>query len=380
MPPRERRPQRKAPAGRPLRTAIFLSVVLVVAVAARVATSGGAERSGALDRVLDGVFQDLGVDRARLTAQTVPGDTGPPVSEVDVALPEGGTYARLNAEVSRAVEAAGGTVLEAVETGPSPEEPDGLDIQLGRGHEVTHRLRVRPEPPRDKGTTSDAPRVALVFDDLGYTVNGMAAELLALDAPITFAVLPGLAHSEDFAALAREHGHDVILHLPMEPIDRAAHDPGRDALDPRLPREENLRRLRTQLDGLSSYEGISNHMGSRATAEASLMDLVLGELRRRDPSLYMLDSRTTPYSVVPQRAVFAGVPHAANNIFLDGSDENGVAAGIQARCVASIAKRRGQAIAIGHVRRDTIDAVKGALEGWRRDGIELVPLKDLMHR
>jgi len=166
----------------------------------------------------------------------------------------------------------------------------------------------------------------------------------------------------------------------MEPIDRARHDPGRHALDPRLPREENLRRLRGHLDALSAYDGISNHMGSRATAEASLMDLVLDELRRRDPSLFMLDSRTTPYSVVPQRAVFAGVPCAANNIFLDASDEDGTVAGIQARRVATIAKRRGQAIAIGHVRRDTIDAVKASLESWRRDGIELVPLKDLMHR
>lgn len=379
MPPRERKPRRHVSAGRALRTAALLSVLVVAALAARVATSGGAERAGALDRVLDQVFQDLGVDRARLTAQTVGGDEGAPVAEVDVALPEGGTYARINAEVSRAVEAAGGTVLDAVETGRIPEEPDGLDIQLGRGREVTHRLRVRPEPPRSKGD-SGAPRVALVFDDLGYTVNGMAAELLELDAPITFAVLPGLAHSENFAALARERGHDVILHLPMEPIDRARHDPGRDALDPRLPREENLRRLRGQLDALSSYDGISNHMGSRATSDASLMDLVLGELRRRDSSLFMLDSRTTPYSVVPQRAVFAGVPYASNNIFLDASDEDGTVAGIQARRVASIAKRRGRAIAIGHVRRDTIDAVKASIEEWRRDGIELVPLKDLMHR
>ena len=121
-------------------------------------------------------------------------------------------------------------------------------------------------------------------------------------------------------------------------------------------------------------------MGSRATAEASLMDLVVQEIRGRGDGLFILDSRTTPYSVVPQRARRAGVPHAANNLFLDASDEYGSVASIQARRVASIAKRRGSAIAIGHVRRDTIDAVKGSLESWRREGIRLVPLADLMHR
>lgn len=380
-------PRRKVSRPRPLatvpriRVGVFLAVLLIVAVAARVALSGGDERTSTLDRVLDQVFLDRGVDRAELSARTVQDDPqGAAVSEVRVPLPEGDTYARWNASLTQAVEAAGGTVLDAVETGRDPEQPDGLEIQLGRGHEITHRVTVRPEGRPFDLETDGAPRIALVFDDLGYTLSGMAGELLELEGPVTFAVLPGLAHSEDFAEAARAHGHEVILHVPMEPLDRERHDPGALALDPSLPREENRGRLRHQLDALSSYAGISNHMGSRATSETGLMDLVMQEVHRHDSSLFVLDSRTTPYSVVGERARHAGVRHAENNLFLDGSDEYGTVAGIQAERVAEIAKRHGQAIAIGHVRRETVDAVRGAVAGWKRDGIRLVPLSDLMHR
>lgn len=366
---------------RRIRVAVFLPALLIVAVAARVALSGGDERTSTLDRVLDQVFLDRGVDRADLTARTVPGnpDEGT-VSEVRVPLPEGDTYARWNASLTQAVEAAGGSVLDAVETGRDPEQPDGLEIQLGRNHEITHRVTVRPEEKRHGPEVDGAPRVALVFDDLGYTLGGMAGELLELEGPVTFAVLPGLSHSDDFAEAARARGHEVILHVPMEPLDRERHDPGELALDPSLPREENRRRLRHQLAALSSYAGVSNHMGSRATAEPGLMDLVMQEVRGHDPALFVLDSRTTPYSVVGDRARLAGVRHAENNLFLDGSDEYGTVAGIQAERVATIARRRGQAIAIGHVRHETVDAVRDALASWKRDGIRLVPLSDLMHR
>jgi len=381
MPPRK--PDRSRTLSRPrwTRIAALLALVLTGAVASGVALSRDDERSRALDRVLDQMFLDRGVDRADLSARTVDAEPdGGPVAEVQVPLPEGETWARWNAGLTRAVEEAGGTVLDAVETGPDPERPDGLEIRLGRGHEVTHHVTVRREDAPFAPEKSGAPRVALVFDDLGYTTGGMARELLEIEGPLTFAVLPGLAHSEDFARLARERGHEVILHVPMEPLDPDRHDPGSFALDPGLPLDENRRRLRRQLGALSSYDGVSNHMGSRATAEPGLMDLVMEEVRGHDSSLFVLDSRTTPYSVVADRARRAGVRHAENNLFLDGSDEYGTIAGIQAARVASIARRRGQAIAIGHVRRDTVDAVRDAVDDWKREGIRLVPLSDLMHR
>jgi polysaccharide deacetylase 2 family uncharacterized protein YibQ len=268
-------------------------------------------------------------------------------------------------------------VLEAVERGPDPDRPSALEMKLGTDEQVTHRvpLRGRKQPVEASRTT----RIALVFDDLGYTTGGMARELLDLPAKVTFAVLPGLRASRAFAESASARGHEVILHLPLEPRDLAHHDPGHDALFVDLGPEENRRRLADLLDGLPAYTGISNHMGSRFSSDSGSVAWLLGEVRRRDRSLFFLDSKTTPYSVIPDRAREVGVPCLSNNLFLDGVDPDLVQPAVQTRRLRRIADRRGQAIGIGHVRRETVDAVRAAIPHWEAEGIRLVGLSDLMH-
>lgn len=222
------------------------------------------------------------------------------------------------------------------------------------------------------------PQIAIVFDDLGYSTRGMAGEILDLPARITFAVLPDLRYSEAFAESALARGHEVILHVPMEPLDTGRHDPGDDALFVELAPAENLRRLRRHFGALPYFTGVSNHMGSRATADPAVMETVLREVRDRDHCLYFLDSSTTPHSVAGESARVLGVPCLRNNLFLDGGGS--VAAVGQTRLLADIALERGHAIAIGHVRRDTLDAVRAAIPLWRAAGIRLVALSDLMHR
>ena len=251
---------------------------------------------------------------------------------------------------------------------------------VGAREEVTPRVLLERERPFGGVAADEPPRIALVFDDLGYATDGLAAQLLALDAPLTFAVLPDLPKSDEFADAARARGHEVLLHLAMEPLDLAGHDPGRSALFASLPSEENARRLGTQLGGLRRYDGVSNHMGSRATASPEVVDLVLAEMKRRDRSLFFLDSRTTPFSVVPERARRAGVPVLCNNLFLDGGDEEPALPAVQTERLESIARRRGQAIGIGHVRPATVAAVREAVERWRAEGFRLVRLSDLKQR
>jgi polysaccharide deacetylase 2 family uncharacterized protein YibQ len=269
--------------------------------------------------------------------------------------------------------------VDTIERHPSTERPAALELYVGTRQQVTHRVLLEPERPFGEVAADEPTRIALVFDDLGYSTDGLAAQLLALDAPLTFAVLPGLEKSDEFADAARAHGHEVLLHLPMEPIDPARHDPGRCALFASLAPEENARRLRVQLDGLRRYDGVSNHMGSRATATPEVVDLVLAEMKRRDPSLFFLDSRTTPFSVVPERAP-RGRAVFRNDLFLDGGDEEAALPAVQTERLESIARRRGHAIGIGHVRPATVAAVRAAVERWRAEGIRLVPLSDLRQR
>ena len=348
---------------------VLLSIAFAGTLAARSTGAGSTAPSDQVQRALDTVSSAQGVGGQSVAARKrVP-------LEPAVELPERASYVGVDAALAQTV--AGGRVLDVVEKGTFPDRPDALERSLGAADAVTpHVMPQRGRP--FASASSSAPRIALVFDDLGYTTDGLARELLDLDVPLTFAVLPDLPHTDDFVRAARAHGHEVILHLPMEPVDEASHDPGRNAIRVEATPAENRRRLAACLDGVPHYVGISNHMGSRATASTAVMDLVLAQVRARGRGLFFLDSATTPFSVVPERAHAAGVRVVSNNLFLDGSDEAGTLATVQTERLESVARRHGQAIGIGHVREATVAAVEDAVGRWQADGIRLVHVSELV--
>lgn len=374
MPLRMHLPDRRAL--RPF-AGVLLGIAFAGALGARSWGAGGPESAADVQEALDEVFSARGVDRAGVIARAHgAADGAPGPLEITVELPERATYAGLNADIVQAVETRGGRVLDVVEHGTFPDRPEAVEMVLGTPDEVTHRVTLRQERPF-AGTPSRTPRIALVFDDLGYTTEGLVRELLDLGVPLTFAVLPGLPHTADFVRAARARGHEIILHLPMEPVDGEHHDPGRGALRVDLPDAENRRRLAAAMDGLPDYVGISNHMGSRATADAGLMDLVLDQIRTRRRGIFFLDSKTTPLSVVPERGRLAGVRVVSNNLFLDGTDESDVVPAVQTGRLEDIARRRGRALGIGHVRPQTVAAVREAVREWEAGGIRLVRVSEL---
>ncbi len=349
---------------------VLAAIAAGVALGARAPAVPGTADAAPVTAALDAALRAQGVERAAVTEEP-----GAP-AEWTVALPPRATYAGMNAAIAEELEARGGRVVDAVERGTFPDRPEALEMVLGTADAVTHRVTLRADGPfrESAAPPAGAPCIALVFDDLGYTTHGLARELLELDGPLTFSVLPGLPHSADFARAARARGHEVILHLPMEPEDARRHDPGADAILVDLPPAELRGRMARNLAGVPGYVGVSNHMGSRATADADVMDLVLREIRARGRGVFFLDSRTTPASVVTSRARAAGVPTVANDLFLDGAEEAEVVPSVQTGQLEAIALRRGRAVGIGHVREETVAAVQAALPRWRALGIRLVPV------
>lgn len=56
----------------------------------------------------------------------------------------------------------------------------------------------------------------MIIDDLGNRMDG-TDEILDLPVKLTVAVMPFLETTQEDARRAHERGHDVIVHLPMEP-------------------------------------------------------------------------------------------------------------------------------------------------------------------
>ena len=169
---------------------------------------------------------------------------------------------------------------------------------------------------------------------------------------------------------AREAGHELLVHVSMQPSDPTI-DPGPNALTVDLDAPEILRRLRWALNRFEGYVGINNHMGSRFTADARGMDVVLAELQSR--GLLFLDSFTSGGSVGFERARSQRVPAAIRHVFLD-NDRSTAAIEDAFREVERVARSGGLAIAIGHPYPETLAALEDWLPTLQDAGFGQVPV------
>ncbi|MBO9596295.1 MAG: divergent polysaccharide deacetylase family protein, partial [Cohnella sp.] len=157
-------------------------------------------------------------------------------------------------------------------------------------------------------------QIAIVIDDLGNAMKG-TEQMLDLPVKITVAVMPFLPTTKKDAEAAFRKGHDVIVHMPMEPKRGKRSWLGPGAIMTDLPDEEIRKRVEAAIDNVPHAIGMNNHMGSKATSDERVMRIVLQVCKER--GIFFLDSRTSYRTVVPKVAAELGVQTLHNNVFLD---------------------------------------------------------------
>ncbi len=211
--------------------------------------------------------------------------------------------------------------------------------------------------------------IAIVLDDVG-AAPGDVAGAVALPAAITLSIMTYAPNAARVADAARKAGHEIMVHVPMEPINRDA-DPGKNALLVNLSSDEIQQRLDWDLAQFQGYVGINNHMGSRFTQNAAGMQVVLEALKAR--GLLFLDSRTIASSVGDTLAGQLGVTHLKRDVFLDDVIDEADIRHELARAEA-VARKQGFAIAIGHPHPDTVEALRQWIPEAKARGFVLVPI------
>ncbi|PGT87845.1 MULTISPECIES: divergent polysaccharide deacetylase family protein [Bacillaceae] len=188
-------------------------------------------------------------------------------------------------------------------------------------------------------------QVAIVIDDLGNGMKG-TEQILSLPIQLTVAVMPFLPTTKKDANLAHEKGHEVIVHLPMEPLHGKKSWLGPGAITTDLSNKEIRKRVNDAIDDVPHAVGMNNHMGSKATADARVMKIILEVCKER--GLYYLDSKTTGKSVVETIAKQLEVPYLENELFFD---EQYTTSHItkQANLLMNRIEKDNEIIAIGHV-------------------------------
>jgi polysaccharide deacetylase 2 family uncharacterized protein YibQ len=213
------------------------------------------------------------------------------------------------------------------------------------------------------------PMIAIVIDDLGID-QARTKRAIELPAPLTLAFIPYGYNLRSLAGAGHAAGHELIVHVNMEPTDRGV-DPGPHALLTSLPVAELRRRVDWALGQFDGFVGINNHMGSRFTEWPDGMEVVLQALQAR--GLLFLDSLTSTNSVGAALARAHDMPYAVRDIFLD-HDQAADSVAEQLAETERVARRNGQAIAIGHPHDVTLKALREWLPKAKAAGFQLVPL------
>jgi len=239
-----------------------------------------------------------------------------------------------------------------------------------RASQATPPWLANAEPLVPAGGT---PVVAIVIDDLGLD-HARSERALAFPGAVTLAFMTYAEGLSRWAAAARAGRHELLVHVPMQPLSPQA-DPGPNALTTSLSEAEIRQRLRWGLGRLDGYVGANNHMGSRFTENAAGMGVVMDELKAR--GLLFLDSRTTAASACAPLAAARDLPFAARNVFLD-NEPSVPAVTRQIVALEDVARRHGSAIGIGHPHDGTLTALAEWLPTATTRGVLVVPLTSAM--
>ena len=228
---------------------------------------------------------------------------------------------------------------------------------------------ARPFDAKDK-----RPRIAVVVGGLNVSVSNTKLALARLPGPITLAFAPFASDAQASVDAARGAGHEVLLEVPMEPLDFPESDPGAHALMVAASGDENIRRLNWSLSRFTGYIGITNLLGARFMSQQSTIEPVLKETARR--GLIFFDDGTSRSSLALTAARHAGASIATGILVLDDV-QNRESVDKKLAELETEARRSGSAIGVASAFPVSIARIATWAEAAETRGFALVPISAL---
>lgn len=220
------------------------------------------------------------------------------------------------------------------------------------------------------------PLIAVVVDDMGINQK-RTLDIISLKAPLTSSFLTYGKNLGALAEQAKEAGHEIMIHTPMEPKVDASLAP--DTLKTDMSKEEIENAFLQMLQKFEAIEvkGINNHMGSKFTEDKERLGYIIDILKLQN--MFFLDSKTTSLSKGKELALDKEVDFASRDIFLD-NENNYDYIFSQLLKAEKIAFNKGYAIAICHPKSNTYPALKDWIETLKDKEIKLVHVSQIVQK
>ncbi|MCC6887471.1 MAG: divergent polysaccharide deacetylase family protein [Hyphomicrobiales bacterium] len=292
-----------------------------------------------------------------------------------------------NTKTVTIIDGTSGTRREVVIPGTPDSPPASAEQRLSESSRHGPLPRIAPDGTRPSEAfarpvnvpagRANAPRIALVVAGLGISATATADALRKLPGPVTLAFAPYGGDLEHQVARARESGHEVMLQVPMEPLDFPDNDPGPHTLLTSLDAAQNIDRLHWLMSRFQGYVGIVNAMGGRFSASEQAMSSVLREAATR--GLLFLDDGSSPRSLASQIAGANNIAFAKADLILDQVPTPAEIDRALGR-IETIARTRGTAVAIAGALPVSIDRIARFVKAVESRGILLVPITAVVAR
>ncbi|OQY02151.1 MAG: hypothetical protein B6I26_02175 [Desulfobacteraceae bacterium 4572_130] len=214
--------------------------------------------------------------------------------------------------------------------------------------EIRERETILPR------TKDKLPLVAIIIDDIGFDKK-IAEKLSKIDRNITFSILPASPFGREIAESLYKKKVDIMLHLPMEPIQYPDIDPGIGAIFAHMSKQELITQVRKNLNAIPYIKGVNNHMGSRLTSMVVPMNEIFTVLKKKD--VFFIDSMTSKKSICKSLTKHLQIPFARRDVFLDNI-QSPAHIKKQMKILIDIAFFHGTAIGIGHPYKVTYTTLK----------------------
>ncbi len=225
--------------------------------------------------------------------------------------------------------------------------------------------------------TPTTAKLAIIIDDFGYGGEG-TAEMLALDIPLTAAIMPFSSQSAEDAQNATNAGKEVIIHMPMESLTGKKEWVGDKGIFCNMDELSIQQCIKEAYTIVPQAVGMNNHMGSAVMENGEVLSMVLDTIKQNNG--VFIDSVTTPNSKCATLAEQKDITYLKRDVFLDSTDSVAQVEK-QLRQAAEIAKKNGRAVAIGHVGPEggmvTVQALQNLKEPLQKEGICFVKVSEL---
>ena len=295
-----------------------------------------------------------------------------------VGLTPNQSLLQANYAVSHFVEAAGGVVLSGREAQGRGGETT-VTLRIGLPERATHEIvLVRAVAGTEAGERPRA-KLALVLYGFGDDPAHDAA-VFGLPVPFAVALAPGASWSGDLFRAARHASREVVLHLPLEPINYPQVTPGPGTVLVTMKPAEITGLTRRYIDQAGPVAAVANHMGSLATQDMTVMSAVYRELKRRHLTFIHLSPAAG--AVCRPLAAQLGVMYEEPGAVLDGETRKPDAKALDQRWDAVLAEARARGTLIVWLRASPLARawLARAAAPARLEGVDLVPLSSLLKR